>query len=162
MAASLRRDCPRPASPGHESVRLAWLIDDTATKVKRRQSKFSRWKAVGFWLTGLAAALTAVAGVGVMNEWLSRNAAGALAVAAAIVTALVAAYDPAARTVRVAKERAEWTRLLGQVQDLARTREKSRGQGQEVSRDELTELTRLWERHCDLTFDDAAARSSPS
>lgn len=151
-----RRPTPSSADPDE---RLAWLHEDVAAKVKSRQSKFTRWKAVGFWLTGLAAVLTAVAGVSIMNEWLSRNAAGTLAVTAAIVTALVAAYDPAARTVRVAKERAEWTRLLGQTQDLIKSRSESRTQGRPPSADELTELTRLWERHCDLSFDDAAART---
>jgi predicted aspartyl protease len=151
-----RRSPPQSPDPDE---RLAWLLEDIAARVKSRQSKFTRWKAVGFWLTGLAAALTAVAGVSVMNEWLSRNAAGALAVTAAIVTALVAAYDPAARTVRVAKERAEWTRLLGQTQDLVRTRIASRNQGHPPTPGELAELTRLWERHCDLSFDDAAART---
>lgn len=92
-----------PPTDADPDVRLAWILEDVTTKVRRRQTKFSRWKTAGFWITGLASVLTAAAGVSVMNEWLPRNAAGALAVTAAILTALAVAFDPAAHTVRVPK-----------------------------------------------------------
>lgn len=151
MAPNNRDALPENSDP---RSRLPWLLVEVRSKVARREAKFTRWKTAGFWIGGLAAVLGACAGIGVLTEWLSKDAAGALAVAGALASALVGFYDFDGRTVRVGIERGEWTRLLGDVMDLDYERQRSTS----WSQDHRDILTALWGRYCDLVAADASAR----